>query len=90
MVQREELGEKRQEGQWCRREVRETWTIVKGNGQTQKMFRTNELTTALWRVRPSEKRTHGPTVRFLAQELGEYRFPGSEPQSHKAGIMGNI
>lgn len=54
------------------------------------MFRTNELITALWRVRPSEKRTHGPTVRFLAQELGEYRFPGSEPQSHKAGIMGNI
>lgn len=71
MMQREDWGEKRQEGQWCRWKVRETWIVVEGHGQTQKMFRTNELTTVLLRVRPREKRTHGLTLRFLAQGLGE-------------------
>jgi hypothetical protein len=60
------LGLKKQESQWCRWKVRETGAIVEGNGQTQKMFRTNELTTVLLRVRPREERTWGLTLRFLA------------------------
>lgn len=88
MVQREDWGEKKQESQWCRWKVRETGTFVEGNGQTQKMFRTNELTTVLLRVRLREERTHGLTLRFLAQRLGDYCFPGSELQPQEAGMMG--
>lgn len=88
MAQREDWGEKRQGGQ-CRWKAGETWTIVDGNGQTQKMSRTNGLATVLLRVRPRGKEDMWADSQVSGSGIGESCFPGSEPQPHKAGMTGN-